>query len=395
MHLAETIHARASERRLRVPDTWRRALLGGGLLWLASRLVVTAVAILSRWASSGRPLGGQPFERLLFAWDSIHFDQIASGGYFVGPDAPELPAFFPGYPVASALAARALMFTRDPVAWGLFTVAALAGLTTCILLWRLAEHEGGVDVAFTATALFVFSPYAVFLHASYSEPLFLAFAVGAWYAARKEAWWVAGLMAAGASFTRANGLFLVAALVVMYVVMARRAGRPLVRWTALGPLLGGLGAAGYVLWLWARTGSPTTWPHAQEVGWERRTTWPWESFDATVTMMLHHSHLDARPQFGLDIVFGFAAMLAIVWLASRRSWPTVVYAGLTVAAMVTSSSWVSLARNTLTLFPITIAIAATCTGGRWRRRSLTVVMALSVALLGFNTHEFTLFKWAD
>ncbi|MDA8437779.1 MAG: mannosyltransferase family protein [Propionibacterium sp.] len=378
-----------------MPATWGRAILGGGLLWLASRLVVTAVAILSRWAASGQPLGGQPFERLLFAWDSIHFDQIASGGYFVGPDAPELPAFFPGYPVASALTAKALVFTRDPVAWGMFAVAALAGLAASILLWRLAEDEGGVDVAFTAAAMFLFSPYAVFLHASYSEPLFLAFAIGAWYAATKGAWWIAGLLAAGASFTRPNGLFLVAALVIMYLVIARRAGRPLIRWTALGPLLGGLGAGGYVLWLWARTGSLTTWQQAQEAGWYRRTTWPWDSFDATVRMMLHHSHLDARPQFGLDIVFGFATLLAIVWLAIKRSWPTVVYAGLTVAAMATSTSWVSLARNTLTLFPLTVAIAATCTRGRWRRRTLLVVMASSVALLAFNTHQFTLFQWAD
>ena len=394
MEPPETIAARSPESAPRMPDSWRTAVIGGGLLWLASRTLVTLVAMLSRLATTGGPLSGQPFWRLLFNWDSDYFIEIAKTGYFVSSRAAKLPAFFPGYPGASALLAKALPFTGDPVGWGMFGVNVLAGLAAAILLWRLAEHTGGGEVAFTATALFVFSPYAVFLHASYSEPLFLAFAVGAWYAGTRESWWLAGLLAAGASFTRVNGLFLVAALVVMYLVAARRAGAPVLRWAALGPLLGGLGAAAYIVWLWTHTGSFSTWQHAQKVGWGRQTKWPWDSLAATVRY-IHSVHPSFRPQYALDIVFGVGAMLVIVWLIVKRQWPTVVYAGLTLGVMVTSSRWMSVARNTLTMFPIAVALAVACAQGTWRRRALTVVLVFSVALLAFNTHQFTLRLWAD
>lgn len=367
----------------------------GASLWLASRLFVVGIALLSRSSAPNRSLASHGIQRLLFAWDSGYFLTIATSGYFSGPERAKLPAFFPGYPALAGLLSRALFFVNDPVGWALLLVSAGAGLVSAIMLWRLAEESGGRQPAFSSVLMFVFGPYAIFLHASYSEPLFLAFAISAWYFATRESWWSSGACAAGASFVRANGLFLVPALIIMYAASRRRAGKPLFSWASLGPLLGLLGPVTYFAWLWVGTGAVNSWGRAEMVGWGRHLTWPWVSLRNTAWTMLHRYSADAHVQFALDLVFGAGALVVAGFLAVRRWWPALTYVALTLAALMTSTTWMSLARNTLTLFPIPMALGRLYQAGVWGRRSFTTILVLSMMLLAFNTHQFTLGAWAD
>lgn len=376
-------------------SAFSRSVVGGASLWLASRIFVTVVALLARATDpSAKPRpGGLP--RLLFAWDSNYYFSIAASGYFSGGDRAKLPAFFPGYPLLAGLVARALGFLDDPVGLALALVSALGGLAAAVLLWSLIAHEASTEVAFAGVLLFVFGPYALFLHASYSEPLFLAFAIASWYAGRRGSWWISGLCAAAASLTRANGLFLVAALLVMYVVERRRSGQPIRSVSLLGPTLGLLGTAGYLGWLWHHTHLFNAWGQAEAVGWGRRSRWPWDSLRSTVSAMFHREQLDAHIQFAFDIVFGFGAALIAAWLVRRREWASFTYVTLTLGALMTSTTWMSLARNTLTLFPIQMAFAGLFASGGVHRRRFTLILGLSVALLAFNTRQFAVGGWAD
>ncbi|MBT2501480.1 mannosyltransferase family protein [Curtobacterium sp. ISL-83] len=373
--------------------SWVRALLGGAAMWTASRILVTTIALVSQWAATGSLLGGRPFAELLARWDAGHFADIAARGYPLGSTDV---AFFPGYPILGrGVAAVIRPVTSDAVPVAMMLVAGLGGLVAAVLLWRLTESTAGPRAAFLATLLFVVGPYAVFLHASYSESCFAAAAIGAWYCAVRERWWWAGIVTAVAGTFRANGLFLLAAIAVLYVTRRRAAGKPVVAWPALGVLIGVLGFAGYMLALWVQTGRLDAWSEAQQHGWGRVTSTPWTALADTVQAVLHHPLASARPQFLLDIVFAVLLLVAVGYFVARRRWAEAVLLGLTLVSLTTSSTYVSLARNTLTLFPIWIALAAGAQRhavGRW---IVTGVLVVGVVLLTANTHQFTLGAWAD
>lgn len=378
---------------------WGRALLWGGTLWLASRVFITSIAFLTQYLRPDNGLIGSSSSwlfRVLFHWDSSYFRGIALHGYFSDNSASSWPAFFPGYP----LAARGVALAIDPsgpgaqaVAIGMWIVPLVASLAAAVLLFRLADARLSGTGAIKATALFVFWPYALFLVASYSEALFLAFAIGAWLCGTRDRWLAAGLLAAAASVTRPNGVFLAAALLVMYLVRQRSSGRPVVTWKLGAVAIGFSGAVAYFVYLFSVTGSFLVWTRSQ-AEWNRSLEWPWVTLVQTAGRMLYASSLDRKIQFGLDLVFAALLVAAIIYFVRTRRWPEVTYLALTAVSLMTSLSYVSLARNTITLFPIVIALAGVLQPPG-RRRLYWVVLAVSALVLAFNTRQFALGLWAD
>jgi hypothetical protein len=100
------------------------------------------------------------------------------------------------------------------------------------------------------------------------------------------------------------------------------------------------------------------WTTAQAIRWHREFHLPWKVFYQTAGRVLFASTTDRRLQFGLDLVFALLLLGAIALWVKRRDRPAGVYAGLTVAALTTSFTVVSLARNSLTVFPMVILLAA-------------------------------------
>ena len=61
---------------------------------------------------------------------------------------------------------------------------------------------------------------------------------------------------------------------------------------------------------------------------------------------------------------------------------------------MTSYSYLSLARNTVTLFPLVLALAG-ATDKPSRRVLFWIAFSLGLLLLVFNTRQFALGYWAD
>jgi Gpi18-like mannosyltransferase len=168
---------------------------------------------------------------VLHHWDSGYFLGVASGGYFPAAADASVQSFFPGFPAAARGVAEIITFGApvDPaLTVAMWLVSAVASVTAAVLLWRLVQEEYPPGVARWATVLLVTGPYSMFLFADYSESAFLAFAVAAWYCAVKHRWALVGVFAAAATFTRINGVFLVAAMLVLYVQQRRRTGAPVI-----------------------------------------------------------------------------------------------------------------------------------------------------------------------
>jgi hypothetical protein len=225
----------------------------------------------------------------------------------------------------------------------------------------------------------------VFLAAGYTEALFLALAVPAWLAAREERWAAAGLLAAGACSVRVNGAFLAVALVVHYLVVRRGRPRRDALWLAV-PAVPLLGYSAYLRW---RTGDWLRWLHAQEEGWGRRFTAPWDALAETVRMA------DGVGAFAyvarLEIAAVAVGLALTGLLLRRRRWGEATYVGLSVGSLATSTFYFSVARGTLLWFPLFLVLAAAAARRPVAHRAYLAVCA-PLMLLGVLL--FTTGRWA-
>jgi hypothetical protein len=167
--------------------------------------VVIPVHQIERFAVFGFP---NRFWDTTARYDSGWYYNIARFGYRYAEGEANNLAFFPGYPMAMRAFAGLLGGSRGAYFLGGTLVSWLAFFLAVVWLYRLARHELGDErLAFRATTLFVTFPFAFFFGVAYSEALFVAAMIGAFYAARRGRWWLAGVAAAVAVLTRVNGIF--------------------------------------------------------------------------------------------------------------------------------------------------------------------------------------------
>lgn len=234
--------------------TW--ALIGTGVWIGISRVtagVLVAHAVLALFPqslvrsglgtlSTGSWLGA--FDR----WDARYYLTIAAHGY--PAHAPDVRAFFPGYPIVvrAAYLLTGGIFSYPQVGC-LVSFAAFALASG--LLYRLASKLYGVRAALVSTLIFCWFPTSCFFLAPYSESLFaLQILAVATLIDRGKWWWAAGV-AGYASATSPESAALTGALLVAALISHRGARR------SIGyALVGSLGAAAYIGYLGIRFGKP-------------------------------------------------------------------------------------------------------------------------------------------
>lgn len=355
--------------------------------WLATRV---AVAVL--WIVGGYELAGGDGPGALLArwnrWDADLFIKVARWGYTGYPrHYPDrgVAAFFPGEP----LALRAVhVVTGDWVAAGLL-VSLAAGGVAAVALARLGSGDGGPAVADRAVLYLALSPFAVFLAAGYSEALFLAFALPAWLALRRDRLAAAGILAGLAAGVRITGLFLAAAMVVEHLTRGR--GRPGARtwWLALPVVT----TAAYFGYLRAVTGDWLAWLHAESgADWSRKFTAPWTALHTTWLAAADPGQpVPYRLAFSIEILAMLLAVAATAALLAERRWGEATYVGLQVVALGTSAYYLSVGRATLVWFPLWLLLARLSTRYRWVH---TAYLAVAPALMAVYVLGFTSGEWA-
>ncbi|SCD61870.1 mannosyltransferase family protein [Streptomyces sp. PpalLS-921] len=363
-------------------------------LYLLTRVSVWITAHGARWlfpqGSDVREAGSvlAPFQR----WDANHYVHIARDGYFPADAGPwtvswdNREAFFPGFP----LLLRAVhTVVPNWTAAGLL-ISLIAGAVAVVALSRIARSHVPEDTDGRRTALFfLLSPCAVFLAAGYTEALFLAFALPAWLAAQRHRWAWACALTALATTVRVSGLFLAAAIAVLFALSARTRRD----WRGWGwPALPALPPAAYSWYLHAHTDDWMAWKHAQERGWYREFHTPWEAWTNT-----WHAAFDGLHTTGYAAMFQaeLAAMLvglALVGLLVRhRRWPETVYVTLSLWALGTSYWYTSVPRATLLWWPLWTALAALSLRRPWFRTAYLCVTAPLSALVAL---AFLTGRWA-
>jgi hypothetical protein len=348
-------------------------------IWLISRVAVLALSWPAMWILQGSSKAARPWLGLWEQWDAVRFQAIAQYGYFA-PGVhfiPDQVAFLPGFPMVLAVAH---LLVRQWTIAGLL-ISFVAGGIAAVALGRIADREYQEGTGKLAVLFLVTSPAAIFLAVGYAESLFLALALCSWLALRSGRWQLALLLAAFATFTRTNGFFLLAALLVEIIRMPGKQ-----RWRALAAFpLALLPIAGYEFYLKASTGDWLAWQHAETAGWYRKFTNPISAFHTTWVAGFEHEF--AAPTdfvFQLEIVAVLVGVIATVVLLAKRRWAEAVYAGLTIGALATSIWYESVPRALLLLWPVWCGLAVLAKRRPWTGQlylALAIPISAAIGLL--------------
>lgn len=338
--------------------------------------------------------------------DAFHYLAIADYGYTHNSGDP---VFFPLYP----LLIHVLGFITGSILAGVL-ISVVSFAIALVLLHRLTELELGKPAANTTVLIVAFAPLSFFFSAVYTEALFLALSVGAVYAARRQRWALAGMLAALATVTRATGVLLLVPLVIIHLRSRPRQVRGLARprrarwlaWMLLVPAA----LAAYLAFL-AASGFDWLAPMKDEARpeWDRRSVGPFQSIAWAVRLariainaILHGQQPFYHPtRFGplspsgesvflLLVLIGAVVVLALCF--RRLPIEYGAYSAVVLIVLLWSPVYgqplVSLDRYLLTIFPLWMA------GGAWitQHRLTRVVLPISAALLAFYTVHFA--SWA-
>jgi hypothetical protein len=358
--------------------------------WVTTRIAVALLALGTLWTiADGASADVHSWLSGWDHWDTGLFVKIAHFGYRGNPahySDRGVVAFFPGEPL---LLHAVHWIVPNWIAAGLL-ISAVAGAIASVALARIGVLDAGRLAGSRAPLYLVLSPYAVFLFAVYSESLFLAFALPAWLAAKRGRWMLAGALGAGAASVRITGLFLAAALIVQWIVepVGRR------RWRDLPPLLLPLAViAGYAGYTRAITGDWLAWPHAQQDYWGRSFTAPWTALHTTWAAATDPRQGPAYEwAFRAEIASMALGVILCVVLLLRRRWAELVYVGGQVAALSTSSYYLSIARTTLLWWPLWLLLAEWSARRKWVHAAY---LSIAPALMALSVVTFVQGHWVD
>jgi hypothetical protein len=387
-------------------------------IWFLSRVAVIVGSLAASRAVSGQPAAGLPGLRTLWdRWDVGLFTKVARFGYESPQYTDHTEVDFPGFPIAMRLAH---LLVGDWTVAGM-AVSFAAGAVAVAAIWQMqiddatmgqapATAAGPVSVGtrrwtrpgdrerdrraadFAVLALLLF-PYAVFLCAGYSEPIFLGFATTSWLAARRQHWWLAGLLGAGAASTRVTGIPFCFALAVQYVASRRQAGLPVFAVPGLALALPPVPVLAFVTYLRVRTGRWDSYAEAMRVGWHREIDWPWVGWRASWHAAFETSQSSAFTWFWRGevaaVVLGVVLTVALMWSAR---WGEAAFVGAATLLMSCSNYFASGIRTMLVAFPMYLLLARVAARRPWVRPAYvwlcTPVMAAFVV-------AFTQGQWVD
>ncbi|WP_322761393.1 hypothetical protein [Frankia sp. Cr2] len=412
-------------------------------IWFVSRVTVIVLSLATSRALSGQPSADLPGVSTLWnRWDVGLFTKVARYGYESPMYADHTEVDFPGYPIAMRVAH---LFIGDWTVAGM-AVSFVAGAVAVAAIWQLQIDDTAVAGASTSTgpvvasigpvsagtgpvsagtgrasggtgraaggiglwagpgdqdrraadfavlALLLF-PYAVFLCAGYSEAIFLGFATTSWLAARRQHWWLAGLLGAGAASTRVTGIPFCFALAVQYVVSRRRAGLPVFATPGLALALPPLPVLAFVTYLRVRTGRWDSYAEAMRVGWHREIDWPWVGWRATWHGAFDASQSSAWTWFWRGemaaVVIGVVLTVALVWSARLGE---AAFVGAATLLMSSSNYYASGIRTILVAFPMYLLLARVATRCPWVRPAYVWLCAPVMAAF---VVAFTQGQWVD
>ncbi len=320
-------------------------------------------------------------------WDTAHYLDIAQRGYSntIIDERYLRIVFFPFYPLLIRLFA---VIFRDYMLSALI-VSNLAYASAAFYLYKLTLLDYTEETALRTVFYFSIFPTSYFLHASYTESLFLALTIASFYYGRKEKWWLSGIIGMPASLTRITGIILLPALILEYIFQKgfhiKRINMDIL-WLSLIPL-------GFLLYLFTNYlvfGNPFEFLQIQKEHWAKTIDFPWKGLLGAWRSIWWRSPADSILVGWAEAIFGVFGFLLTIWVSIRLRLSYGIYMLITWLVVTSTSFWLSIPRYTLSMFPLFIAISLF---GRIREVNYLITF-FSLLLLGLFLSLFIQGRWA-
>ncbi len=320
-------------------------------------------------------------------WDTHHYLNIAKEGYSSSmvDEKHLLIVFFPLYPFLIKI--FSLVF-QDHLLSALL-VSNIAYIFAVFYLYKLVHIDFEKEDALRSIIYFSIFPTAYFLHAAYTESLFLALTLASFYYARKDRWALSGVIGMLAAATKITGIILLPVLVIEYLSQ-REYKKENIRKDILWILVIAIGFVLYLVLNYITYGDPLKFLEIQGEHWSKSLAIPTKGFlNAWVGIF------GRTPEYSMsvglfEIVFSVLGLILIIYSFFRLRFSYSLYALATWLIITSTSFWQSIPRYTLTIFPIFIALAII---GR-RKEINYIIIFLSLIFYALFLSLIVSFRWA-
>lgn len=335
--------------------------------------------------------GGWP-EKWWQRYDSNWYLSIASRGYFYNDGEQSNVVFFPLYPLLIRIAAP-FVGGNQPLAGIL--ISMICAFLACIFIYKLAELEWGTKTAARAAYFFLLFPVSFYLISIYTESLFLALSLAAFYCCRTKRWFLAIIFGIALTATRITGLAILVAFGIELFHQRKHMPQKLFFSRALCLCVIPLGFFIFAFAMLIQFGDPFVIFKGQGA-WQRNFDPVPSSILSSLQNYLDEFALVANPNNPqplftryIDVAFFllFVAAIIIAWLKMPPSYA--IFATLLLIIPLISGRLQSIPRYMLSAFPVFFACALVA------RTQLAVMslFALFTLFLALFTAMFVHFYW--
>jgi hypothetical protein len=253
----------------------------------------------------------------------------------------------------------------------------------------LTEKEFGARAAKTAVLYFSIFPTAYFLHAGYSESLFLFLTIGAFYYARQGRWLTCALLGMLATASRLSGLAIMLPLAFEYFQQKNFQWRQL-RWDCALLGLIPLGFLAYLYLNYHYFGDPLKFLHFQREHWYRWFSSPWTALQWDMEEITHDQPIERVMQHGSLLVAFAIGSIGLAVAAFRLRPCYTIYLAASWVLIFCDSFTLCSPRYLLTLFPLFMLLGQRRLPA-WAHSSVTF---LSILFYALNATQFVRGWWA-
>lgn len=373
---------------------WRVVLI----ILLAAALTFVPLAHQDRFLGGG--VKNYSLNPWVFAWanfDGEHYLSIAIHGYR-GLE----QAFFPVYPrFIKALASPIYQAIPCQVEQCLINalfyssvigilISTLSLLVVLMLLWKLIRIDYPDKVAWWTLVVLLIFPTSFYFGAVYSEAIYLLISVAAFYFARTNKWWLAGILGVVSSATRIFGLLLLPA----FLIEAYQQRLPPRKWIWIWFVPVGLFA--YMYYQYITVGDPFAFYRLQKIVGEQHQS------GLTLLLQVYWRYLkmlltvDITSPIYQTIVLEFLTgivffLLPILGYFKKVRLSYLVYAMLGFLLPSIQGSFSSIPRYVLVIFPSFLVLAQLIMSlKKWWK---VIVIVLLTIWLGLETMLFLRGYW--
>jgi Gpi18-like mannosyltransferase len=286
-------------------------------------------------------------------WDTRHYLNIAQNGYLKASLITR--ASIPYLPLYPWLIRLGSFFIGDYLLSAL-AISNLSFVASLIFFYKLVRIDFPAKIALRTILYFSIFPTAYFLHAGYTESLFIMLVLIATYFARKQNWVLTGAFGFLATLTRFNGVVLLPFFLIEYLMAKKFKFKSLktdILWLFLIPL-------GFLFYLYLNYrvfGNPFEYMVSLRQDYWQYLTVPWHGLIRILEKFMVMKPADWIIEGGMAAFFWLFGLLVLLKSLKKLRLSYSVFGWFSFLLISSTSTWESMPRFLISIFPIFISLA--------------------------------------